>query len=458
MSKSFRFETLNRTALRAVIAGTMLAGVAVAQPALAGSVDKASEALSENETDRAVLYAEKAVEEAPRDASRRALLGQAYLRAGRLVSARAALNEAITLGETNPRVALMLALAEIGSGSPRNGVTILAQQGNSIPAADRGLAFALAGETARGVEIISADIRAGNDNSKTRQNLAYAFALDGRWREARLMAAQDVPADMLDRRMTEWAMNSRADQVGNRVAALVGATLQADSGMPVALALANFPTPAAKAAAPMMAEAKPVAPAPVKAAAKPAPAPVVVAKADPAPVVVAKAAEPVVVARAEPAKSEVKTAAVPASKPATMQMAVIQPTQENPAAKPAAMKVAMTTAKPAPVKAKVAAPALPAPSASGTHVAQLGSYTSEANARAGWKVFQSRYANLKGAQPVITQAKVDGKDYWRVAAGSFDAKGANAMCAAVKASGNGCLPIAQSSAKADSKVRVAKAD
>lgn len=487
MSK-IRFDIMGRTALGAVFAAAMLTGAMAAQPALAGNSNaaaKASEALQEGDAERAVRHAEKSVEEAPRDGVRRAVLGQAYLRAGRLASARAALSEAIQLGEDGPRIALMLALAEIGAGSPRNASILLSQQGSLIPAADRGLAFALAGETARGVEVISADIRAGNDNPKSRQNLAYAYALDGRWREARMMASQDVPADVLDRRMTEWAMNARPEQAAARVAALVGAELRADSGMPTQLALANFPAaapvapaaPASKvlAPAPRMAVAKPPVPvvSPVaapKPAAKPAPQAVVVARAELPPVQPAKV-QPV---QLNPAKSDVKLAAVPAStasSPAVVRNAVIQQTPAAPA--PAAVtKAAVTTVKPPvakvavaakpaaikPAAAKVVAKAsLPVPVSNGTHVAQLGSYGSMADARAGWKVLQSRYSNLKGQQPVITQAKVDGKDYWRVAAGSFDAAGAKAMCGAVKANGGGCLPIA-STAKPDGKVRLANAN
>ncbi|WP_144096325.1 SPOR domain-containing protein [Croceicoccus sediminis] len=483
MSKSIRFETakrVRRLGLGAVaaplLAGTMLAGAMIAQPAIASdrSVARASEALAENDTAKAVRYAEEAVQAEPRDASRRTLLGKAYLRDGRLASARQALMEAVSLGDSSPRTALMLALAEIGSGSARSAVGTLALHGNAIPASDRGLAFALAGETARGVEIIASDIRAGNENPKNRQNLAYAFALDGRWREARMMAAQDVPADVIDKRMTEWAMTARPDQVGVRVARLVGAEFKDDAGMPAQLALANFPAAPKPVPAPVMAEAKPApAPAPVKAAPAPAPvkaAPVKVAEAKvepkPAAVPAPKKAEPVIVARMdEPAKevakaSGVKTASVPASQPAMMQMAVIQPTPKKAApveAKPVKV-AAVAPAKAAPkASAKPAAPRLPTPSASGTHVAQLGSYTSEANARAGWKVFQSRYSNLKGQQPVITKASVDGTDYFRVAAGGFDAKSAAQMCNAVKSSGHGCLPIAKANAKSD-KVRVAKAD
>lgn len=459
MSKSFRSANPARRfaspiAARALVAGLVLAGVAAAQPVLARSAEKAEAAMASDEIDSAVRYAEKAVAEAPRDGARRALLGQAYLRAGRLASARAALREATILGETSPRVALMLALAEIGSGDARSGVMILAQQADAIPAADRGLAFALAGETARGVEIISADIRGGNDNPKNRQNVAYAFALDGRWREARMMAAQDVPADVLDQRMTEWAMHARPDQAAQRVAALVGAKLREDRGMPTALALANYPAPASHAPAPAMAATTPV---PVTEE-LPAVEPQYAEASEPYLAPAEAVSRPVVVAEV-PASNVTRFAVVqPAPAALTAKLAARPAPAKSAAPKQALVKPAAVKVAAARVKAKAA---LPVPSAGGTHVAQLGSYGSLADARAGWKTLQSRYANLRGAQPVITQAKVDGKDYWRVAAGGFDAKGAGAMCAAVKSGGNGCLAIARPTtvaAKADGKVRMARAD
>jgi len=457
MTKSIRFETAKRT-VKALLVGTVLAGAMVSIPAVAkDDVDKASEALRENEADKAVRYAEKAVEAAPRDADRRALLGQAYLRAGRLVSARDALNDAVALGDSSPRVGLMLALAQIGSGNPRAGIATLSMHGNAIPAADRGLAFALAGDAGRGVEIISDDIRMGNNTSKSRQNLAYAFALAGRWKEARLMAAQDVPANMIDQRITEWATTARPDQVATRVAALLGAEAVADSGMPRALALANFPAAQPKAA-PVMAAAKPASVAPTPAVKA---EPVVVAEAKPAPVVVAEAkpAPAPVAAKVAPVSKPVIVASLPPSSAAEKPAPVAAPAKPAPAP---AKVASVSPVKKAPVRQAAAKPALPTPGASGSHIAQLGSYTSEANALAGWKVFQSRYANLNGQKPVITRAVVDGKDYYRVAAGGFDAKGAAAMCSAVKASGHGCLAIAQvnnaGSSPVKAKVRVAKVD
>ncbi len=162
------------------------------------------------------------------------------------------------------------------------------------------------------------------------------------------------------------------------------------------------------------------------------------AHAEPARPATAEAAPVAAKAAAEP----VRMAAAPGPKPAP-----------GPAAKPAPRSAAKPASRPA------ASPQLPVPGSSGTHIAQLGSYASPEQARAGWKVFQSRYANLKGAQPVITRATVDGKDYWRVAAGGFDRQGANAMCSAVKASGNGCIPIVQTNgANSANKARLAKVD
>ncbi|QNE05057.1 SPOR domain-containing protein [Croceicoccus marinus] len=467
---------IRRKALLIALAGATAAALPVAAPAR-DNAQKAEAALARENADKAVSYAERAVIENPRDPETRVLLGQAYLKAGRLVSARDSLAAAVELGDASPRTALMLALAQVGAGEPRLAIGTINMQGSAIPSADRGLALALAGETARGVEVISADIRAGNNTPKSRQNLAYAYALDGRWREARAMAAQDVPADQIGDRMTEWASTARPDLYAQRVAALVGAEAVEDRGMPQQLALANSAPIPVQPPAPRMAAAPEHEP-----ASKPAPAAVAEAQLDdaelppvrqqarpaapansstvslavvqPAPAAPSSRGKPkpVVVASLPPSSA---AAPAPAAKPAAepVRVAAAPAPAPKPAAKPAAKPAVKSASKPA------AKPQLPVPAARGTHVAQLGSYASPDAAQAGWKVFQSRYANLKGAQPVITKATVDGKDYWRVAAGGFDRQGANAMCSAVKASGNGCIPIAQSNGTSGpNKARLATVD
>ena len=74
---------------------------AAGKPALAAqSADQARTALAAGKVSKAVSLAEAAVAGSPRDASYRALLGQAYLNDGRFSSATAALNEAVELGAT----------------------------------------------------------------------------------------------------------------------------------------------------------------------------------------------------------------------------------------------------------------------------------------------------------------------------------------------------------------------
>ncbi len=81
------------------------------------------------------------------------------------------------------------------AGRNRDAVAILDDWRDAIPVADLGLALALAGEPTRGSAILADALRNGENTPKLRQNLAYAYALDGRWREARIMMMQDVPAD-----------------------------------------------------------------------------------------------------------------------------------------------------------------------------------------------------------------------------------------------------------------------
>ena len=188
---------------------------------------------------KGVASAERAVERSPQNASLRAGLGLAYLQAGRFTSATSAFDDAMRLGDNSPRTALSLALAKVGAGRGREAVAILDDWRDSIPASDLGLALALAGESTRGVAILTDALRSGQNNAKLRQNLAYAYALDGRWREARTMMAQDVAADEIDRRISDWAMQGRPEDAQKRVASLLGAPVRNDPGLPQNLALTD---------------------------------------------------------------------------------------------------------------------------------------------------------------------------------------------------------------------------
>jgi Flp pilus assembly protein TadD len=396
-----------------------LAASAWAPPAMAKAKVEAIDAtLAKGNISKGVAQAEAAVAAAPRDAALRAVLGRAYLRDGRFVSASAALNDALSLGDNSSRTMLALALAQIGSGQSREAVNTLDMGRNSIPAADLGLALALAGEGARGTTILGDALRAGDKSDKLRANLAYAYALDGRWAEARNLVALDLPADKVDARMTEWAKAAAPEASRERVANLLGVTMRADSGLPSHLALAPAaPEAPHLASAPMPAMAAPAlaaAPEPAPTAelppvAEPAPAPSVPTTLAAAPAPVFHAVQPVSSAPVKLAKHQ------PKAKPA--------PKADQVAAEPAA------PVKSAPAKlAKL-----------GNHQVQFGAFLSEKNAERAKRQALSRDKSLSASDVSIAKAEVGGKTFWRVAIAGLDANGATNKCQAIRKAGGSCF-------------------
>ena len=202
----------------------------------------ASPARLERARSKAVEAAEKAVARHRDDSAARAALGQAYLAAGRPASAVGAFGDALALGDVSPASIVGLSLGRIALGDREAAVRLLDEWQATVPAVDRGLALALAGDTARGVDVLAAALRQGEGGSQLRQNLAYAYALDGRWREAAVMAAQDLPPLRAQARIEEWALLARPDALNRRVGYVLGVPLQADPGYPAALALAPAET------------------------------------------------------------------------------------------------------------------------------------------------------------------------------------------------------------------------
>jgi Flp pilus assembly protein TadD len=425
--------TANRTrmlglALTTALASATLAGCAgKAAPSAAVSADAARAALAKGKGDKAVTAAEAAVLASPRDAQARTLLGAAYVEAGRFVAAEAAFADAMALGDGSGRTVLIRSLALSATGRYAEAQALLAEHQKAIDPVDYGLAITLAGSPQQGIEMLSSALRYGENSPKLRQNLAYAFALDGNWRSARLLAAQDVPADKLDERLGEWAQMSMPQMAAHRVAALLGVTAKEDAGQPVHLALTNFPTNEQLAAEAATQQAAPVG--------ETAPAPAVALASQsaelPAAGAIASPAEPVVIARFEAEETLAPAPVATSSMPAA-------PRIKLPEAKPSAAKpVRVAAAKPAPAK--------PAPAAKaafvrepGDYRVQLGSYLSQADADAAWARFQKR-PELKGAERVVTTASVNGRTYYRVAAGGFAKSSANSFCAMVKQAGGGCL-------------------
>ena len=426
--------------LAGAIALAMAAGAGFSSGAVAkSSTDKAAaeaqKALAKGNVDKAIGLAETLVTADPRNASYRALLGQAYLRAGRFASAATTFNDAMKLGDSSAKTALSLALADIGAGRSPEAVAILNDWRDAIPAADLGLAYALAGESGRGVAILSDALRGGDTSSKVRQNLAYAFALDGRWREARVMAAQDVPPEKLDARISDWVMKARPEDSKLRVASLLRVPLVADMGQPAALALnasgdqeqLAAETGAVKSAAPVLAATGEL--------------PTADAPAD-------------TLAQYQPVDAPVATAAAPTPE------AFSQAFNSNPVVQPLP-QIGLETMTTTAARARLAIAARPKTIAhrpglrprhaaakvagrGSSHLVQLGAFASEQGARRAWGHYASKNPELRNFKMAVTQATVKGKRFWRVAAAGLDGRGATGLCSAVKNRGGVCFAYAAS--------------
>lgn len=430
---------MTRTAKSAHIVGPKVAlavTTAIASVALAGcttggsapradsSYSKAQSALAKGEADKAVMHAEAAVQAEPRNASYRAMLGAAYLDNGRFQAAATSFGDALDLGDTDPRTVLSYALAQTAIGNGKSAAAVLNERAADIEAADLGLALALAGEADRGVEILGNELREGKNSAKLRQNLAYSYALQGNWRGARVMAAEDVPADQLDERISQWARMGKPEDHQTRVATLLNVTPTYDAGQPTYLALANTPAHSAmvaEAAAEIPAEE----PAPVALAAAPA--------VEAAPVVQPVAApEPKPATRVAQAPAQIRYI----SNPVIQQISADYQERQASAKKRPSTRIAASSSQ--------RRMASTADNAADTHLVQLGSFSSRKSAENAWSIYQKRYPNLSGHDMVITEANVSGKTYFRVAAAGFGKNGAQAMCGTVKASGEGCFAYASS--------------
>ena len=415
--------TINSIGKRSRLLGLVLT-TALASGALTGctgdrapdvqvSAGKAGQALEKGRTSAAIRHAEAAVLAEPRAAQHRVVLAATYLQAGRFASAETSFAEAMELGDDSARVVVSRALAMVAIGRAEDAHSLLGRHADDIDRADLGLAFAMAGDPERGASILTGELRGQQNTPKVRQNLAYALALSGDWRSARLLVAEDVPADKIGDRLGQWAATAHPEAQTLRVANVLGVPIARDDARPAQLALANFPsTPmlAAEAAATM----QPTDITPSIAVAEPA-EPLRVAEL---PALVQNSAAPLesfVPAPSAPTPAPVRIAAAPAPKPAPA--AVRKPVRPvTPAAKPAAQKLQ-----------------------SGNHLVQLGSYLTRADAERAWGIFQTRFPVLKAAPLVITKADVKGRIYYRVAAGNLAEGSARSLCSSVKAQGHGCL-------------------
>ncbi|HKT84481.1 MAG TPA: SPOR domain-containing protein [Novosphingobium sp.] len=418
-----RLNNLTRTAGLALCSAAAVALVSgcAGPTALAGSGNaQAARSLSDADGDAGVARAEQRVARSPDSASARAELAQAYLAAGRFGSAATTFEDVAALGGDNARIGLGMALAYAGLGRDDEAFAVLGRWRGQLPASDFGLAVALAGQPAMGIAVLTDAVRGGDDNAKTRQNLAYAYALAGQWTQARLIASQDVPADQLDARLAEWAAKARPEASRERVAGLIGAPMRGDPGQPAALALGGRDDGVRLAAAETVAPARELPPVmfgqstdngfePAAQALAPEPA----------------AGEALAVVAEEPApRASAKFVATP----------VIQQAVRNESTFQASFDRMATT--------RSAQSAKPRPAAQ-THLVQLGSFTTREGAQRAWAIFVKRDPALKSHVMRISEADVNGRRYYRVSAEGFNRTSALSMCAAVKRRGEGCLAYSE---------------
>ncbi len=444
-----------RTALVAstALAATLLTGCAIkAAPPANLSATRAEAALARGSTGQAVRHAEAAVQAQPHNAAFRATLGAAYLDAGRFRSAATSFTDAMALGDASPRTAISLALALIGAGDRQGAHAILTDWRDQLDPSDLGLAFALAGDARQGVGLLSDAVRNGAATPKTRQNLAYAYALAGDWRAARLMASQDLPAGEVDQRIEQWARTIQPEAFQARMAGLLDVPVTADGGQPARLALANNPAmeqlvaEAAAQGAPMASEPATAqmaggelpalaAPVPMEA---PAPAPQLAAVAY-APAAPVPQFDDTTVAAAPAMPTPQPAATLAAQTAEALRIAAAPAMRELPARVAATVAPAPSqSAAPRRVVRPVPRAAAPA-AAGGQHLVQLGSFASEQGARRAWGIYSRQYPQLRDYRMVITRAEVNGRNYYRVSAGGLHQAAVRSVCGTVRASGGGCI-------------------
>lgn len=378
-----------------------------------GLATRAMAALNAKDVPTAIDLAERAVAKTPDDAGFRGLLGNAYFAGGRFASAEAAYKDALTIYESQPQIILKLALVEIAQGKTGEALTLLNRAEGQLDPADYGLAVALAGRPADAVATLATVARAKGADSRVRQNLALAYALSGDWANARIVAAQDVPADQLDARIQQWMQLARPSHPADQVATLTGVKPAIDPGQPVRLALAKTDT--------RLAQAVPVTPPVVEAA------PVQVAEATPLP-------QPEAVAPAPPPEDSARVAA---AEPAPAPVAVIAAAAPE---APAAFVAMAAKFAPAPKPAKARrAPARPAVSGKGP-VMQLGSYKSPQYVNAAWGQLTRKYPALRAYLPLRARFDSPKGTFYRLSVQGFGTqREALARCQLLKNHGGSCF-------------------
>lgn len=353
---------------------------ATAGPGMAMLQAQAQAAAAQQLRDAGVAMAEARVQAAPQDLEARRTLAQVYLASGRFRSAAQAYDDALGLAPGDEALRLKKALALLGQGNQAAAIREL-DRIDSLP--DAGLAYALAGQAQRGVELLTQAARAPEATARTRQNLALAYALAGQWARARVIAGQDLDPAAVDARVRQWAVLAATADPAVQTAGLLSVVPDAgDAGRPIGLA---YIPPASRVGAQ-------------------------------------------VAARAAPAE-----------------MIVASPVEAKPtAARPAARRTeppARSSDRPVPPRlAQTVSLALPA--AGGRQwVVQLGAYDRAELVESNWQRLQRRTGDLlDGYAPSRSEKKVGDRRYYRLSIAGFGQRGAAvALCDALQAKGRDCF-------------------
>lgn len=382
---------------------------ALAAKGAAQNAGRAQAALAHRNGAVAVRYAEGAVGLVPQSAEYRMLLAQSYMQAGRFGSARQSFADVLTLTPDNGKAALNKALAEVATGDWQAARATLNANATIIPASDRGLALALAGDTGGAIALLTEVARSPEASAKVRQNLALSLALSGQWQAARVVAAADMaPADV-DARLEQWAQFAQPAAASDQVASMLGVHAVVDAGQPTALALNRTPSAPAQG----LAAVEPVAPAP----------------AVEAPVAVAATG----VVQAVPAATPAAVAGFSrVSFAPHMEVVQALPTVLlRPADGPT--KVALGSRAAFAVKAVASAPA------SGTWYVQLGAFENAGVAKDAWGHATRRFAAFSGRQPTGMNFTNKGNDYYRLSVGGYARAEADTVCRQYRAKGGACF-------------------
>ena len=371
---------------------------------------QATKALAKRKFAKAVTFAEQAVELQPRDAGYRMLLGQVYLATGRFQSAEQSFVDTLSLDPNRERAALNLALAQAAIGKRDAARSTLTDYRDKLPAADYGLAVALAGDPDEAVRVLEFATRAPDANAKTRQNLALSYALAGKWNHAKVMAIQDLTPDAADARLAQWASFVKPVAAYDQVAAVLGVKPQADGGQPTRLALATPVAPVEQVAAVTAPEPmpEPVAESAPVAVAEVAPQPAFETETAVAPVVTTPAT-PVIRAETAP----IRSAVVPASRAFAPRSGFRN-------------AVAMR------------------PASGGRYVVQLGAFSTSGAAERAWTRVSGRFG-LASYDPINGAGKARNATLVRLSIAGFGARGdADRVCTRIRQGGGVCFVRTQS--------------